>query len=424
VSNSISQIFRLESVSKVSEAVPVTFGVKTTPEEERADLQELEMAYINDPIVNRGINNVVSVIMSGDYELVGSEKSVSATQEFLDQIGTKGGNTEWSRLLELTFKHQCVYGRAFNEIIYNAKKDDVLDLDFIDPKKMDYAKSNFGKLVLNKFSNSVGWVETVPYAEMIEFDKLRTDGPPSEVHMESNKIFFAPDRIAHYKLYEIGDGFYGLGLVEPILKVSKWKRTMMEALTNVYFRAGFPRNVYKVGDQFHEPTNELLQKTAKQLEKSSYKNAFAIPNYVDPLIVESKKSDKLREHLKQFIDEEVAVLGPKAFVTGLGEGTNKATMTRLEFIYKLTLKDIVTRTTNTIERQIFSKIAKLNNLPDVPKIRWGEINLEELDSKSKRIIGYVGSGLIRPDKAIEEFIRKSEGLPEALEADNNGTKEE
>ena len=414
--SSIDQIFKLADSSPKAEGVtPKTLGVKTTPKEERANLEELETAYIHDATINNGINKNVAIIMSAGYTIEGNEESVEFVENFLANVGKTGGNTEWEKLLEIIFKHQCVYGRAFNEIIYNVEGTKIVDLDFINPTKMDYAKDTVGKIVLDVNSNSVGWVETISYSDIMGGGNLSTDPAPKGVDKGSNQIFFKPERIASYKLYEIGDGFYGLGMIEPILKISKWKNTMFEALTNTYYRTAFPRTVFSVGDQFHEPTNELLERTTEALNNSSYKTSFALPNYVSPQILEPRNSDKLKEHVKQFIDEEVTVLGPKSFVTGSGDGTNKNTLSRQEFLYKLTLRDIVKRTVCVIEKQIFAKLAEIYDLPDVPRIVWGEINLEELDSKAERIVKYVNSNIVIPDSDLEAYIRKFEGLPEALE---------
>ncbi len=414
---SIDQIFRLDSTSnRFGGAVPVTRGVKTTPDDERANLGELERAYIEDPTIHNGVNKFVSVIKSGGLpSIVGHETTVSFMDDFLDGLGERGGNTSWKSLLTTIFKHQAVYGSSYNEVIFDKSGVKPLDVDFIDPKKMDYAKDNMRKIVLDKFSNPVGYVETVPFADVKGSTRFLSDPKSKEVSLQHNQIFFKPERIAHFKFSEIGDGFYPIGLIEPILKTSNRKLTMMEALAEVYLRAGFPTRIFKVGDEQHTPSDELMESTAAELEKSSYKSTFAVPYYVDPIIVEAKNAEKLKEHLKYFVEEEVTVLGPKSFVTGLGDQMNKATLNRLEFLYKLTMKDIMDNTAQIIERKIFAPIAKAYNLPDVPKLIWGEINLEELDSKAERLVSYVGVGLLTADRDIEKLIRKSEGLPEDFE---------
>jgi len=411
---SIAEIIGLETIelaqSLTGNSAGQPMGKKSTPQIERIELAKLEEIYLNDPVVFNSINKTVEVIMSAGYTLKGSDESISYVEEFLDNIGTRGGYTEWMSLLETIFTHQCIYGRAFNEIIYNAKQTKIMDLDFVDPKKIDYAKNMSNRIALDKYSNPLGYVLSLPYMEMT--GDLKSDPVPSQVYLNTNQIFLKPERLAHYKLYTLGDGFYGIGLVEPIYKTANRKLKMEEALANVYMRTGFPTRMALVGDKFHEPTLEMLQRATEELEKSTYRSVFATPYYNEVKILEANKPEKLRQHLDHFVEEENTGLGlPSAFATWKGGEVNRATLNRQEFLYKLSLKEIINKTIKTLERDVFSKIAKLNNLKDTPRIKWNEINLEELDSKSKRLVAYTQSGLITPDKQIETIIRQQEGLP-------------
>jgi hypothetical protein len=111
---------------------------------------------------------------------------------------------------------------------------------------------------------------------------------------------------------------------------------------------------------------------------------------------------------------------PKAFATGAGEETNRSTLNRQEAILKMTLKDIVNRTTGTIQKYIINPIAEYEKIKPV-KMVWGEISVEELDGKSKRLASYVTSGLIKPDANIESLIRKMEDLPAVTTSGNSET---
>lgn len=101
--------------------------------------------------------------------------------------------------------------------------------------------------------------------------------------------------------------------------------------------------------------------------------------------------------------------------------TNRSTLGRQEAMTKMALKDVVRRTLFTLQKNIIIPIAEYNNIPPVT-IRWGEISIEELDSKSKRLVSYVGAGLLTPDARIESLIRKDEDLPELLPNESARTK--
>lgn len=408
--SSISQIFRLTDTPKFKDGSVVQLSKPNTPIDKRASRKSLEDAYIKDEIVNNGTNTAVSIMTSAKFGIVGSDKSVSVINEFLDGVGNNGGNDEWFCLLELILRYQLIYGPSYNELIYDTKKEHIMDLQSIDPKTMDYAKDNTGKIVFDRFGKPIGFTQELPLTSSAGFGSVKK--PPSPKGVDTlNKIFFTSDRIVQYKLNEVGTGFYPIGWVEPIVKISEWKRIMYEALANVYYHTAFPIKYWQVGDNAHEPTSDLLRKTSDKLKNANYRSSFAIPHYVKPGILEASNTDKLKEHLRQFIDSEVTMMGPSAFVTGSGEKANKSVLARQEFLYKMKLRDILDRTGKTIEQQIFARIAKLENLKDVPKVTWGKLNLEELDAKSGRIAAYTKQGLITPNKETENFIRDYEGLP-------------
>lgn len=383
-------------------------GVKTTPEMKRVSPEELEAAYMSEPTSFNAINKTTQLLMAAGYHLVGDKKSVNFFYDFFDSIGTRGGEIEWQELLTSIFKHQMIYGEAWNEKI-PAKRDSnrIVDLDLIDPKKMSYAKDGNEKIVLDKYGDPVGYVETLPY----DYTATKTDKPPKGVSIQSNQVFFYPNRVAHYKLYTAGDAFYGIGLIEPSYKAIVRKLNMEEALANAVNRTGFPIRWAKIGDMNHEPTTELMTRTVDQLKDMNYMGVIGYPYWVDSGIIEAKHPEKLQEHLNYYTDQIITGTGmPKALVTGMGEETNRATLGRQEAITKITLKDIVRRTLRVVHKQVIKPVAESNNVNPV-RIVWGEISIEELNERAKRLLSYQKAGLLTPDENIETFIREIEDLP-------------
>lgn len=389
------------------EGVPL--GRKSTPEIVRVEKSKLEQMYISNPVIFNSINKIVQIMMAAGYSITGDDKAVAVIEDFLDSIGETGGEYDWKTLLETILKHCCVYGNAWIEKIYNKSGTEIVDLDFIDPKKMDYARDANQKIVLDKYNRPVGYVQTLPFDVEAE-NKIK---PPEGVSLPSNSIFIPPERIIHFQLYTIGDGFDGIGLIEPIYKTALRKLNMEEALANSWWLTGFPLKKGKVGDINHEPTEEQLVNMAESIKNLDYKSSIVVPYYADVEILEAKRPEKLKEQLNYFIDQEITGLGlPKAFATGLGEETNRATLARQEYLLKLSLKDITGRVSKAITTKLFKPYSEMQKLKTYPVMKWGEIAIEELDSKAKRLIEYATAGIITPDKDLEEYIRKVEDLPQ------------
>jgi len=405
-------------------AKPMISGLKPNPLSvkysdfmpEKVSPTLLEQAYYSCPVVFNTINKIVQIIMSSGYRLEGDQESVEFFTEFLNTIGKRGGENDWEFLLTKIFQFQCIYGVAPVELIYAKEKDEIVDLDVIDPKYFDYARDSSFRIAVDEYGNPLGYVQTLPGAIMIPEDKRIK--VPDRVKVGGNQIFFPPERVVVFKLYTIGSGLQAIGLIEPVYKTILELKAAEEGYTNSAYRVGNPLLFAKIGDEMHEPTEEQIANAIKELENVNSRTAFATAYYNELQILESKHPERLRSFLDYFIEQIITGMGmPKAFATGSGEATNRATLARQEYIAKLTLKDIIRRTVSTIENKIFYRIAELynknhNKKISVPKIVWGEVALEELDSKATRLTQYAKVGLLQSDEKIERWIREAEGLPE------------
>lgn len=305
---------------------------KTTPTIARVPMSELELTYLHNPTIFNGINKIVQTIMSAEHELICPDKKVKTYFEnFLANLGNSGADISWEDLLSQIYKFQCIYGKSFTENIFNKKHNRIVDWDLIDPKKMDYAKDSSQLIALDKYGKPIGYTETLPY----NYDSPAQELPPiitNRITLPPNGLFMYPDQVAQIKLFTIGDGFYPIGLIEPIYTTSLRKLNIEEAMANAIWRHGFPIILAAVGDMNHEPTPQQIKSLLSKVKDINYKQEMAVPYYYDLKILESKKSEKLREHLEYFREQEIAGLGiPKPFATGGGEACySEDTMTFTE----------------------------------------------------------------------------------------------
>ena len=411
----LSETLGIEKTFFLDEAIgqsgePVS--MKSTPTVERVNKQDLEFMYRDNPVIFNSINKTVQLIMAADYKIVAKKPKVqSFFDRFIDNIGYSGGERYWEDLVETMFKSQTIFGDCWNELIYDKDGKKIVDLDSIDPKKMDYAKNSMQKIVLNKDMNPVGYTQTLPPMSMTNIEQKFK--PPENVMLKSNQIYIPPNRISHFKLYTVGDGFYGIGLIEPVYKISQSKIEMERALANAIWRVGFPNIVAYVGDKDHDPRPEQVKNVWDKIKDTNYKHGFAFPHYNKIEFLQAKHPEKLQEYLSYWIDQEVTGTGlPRAIATGSGQTTSRQILAKQIFVSKLTLKDIVKRTVRGIERKIFKPISEQQKFKEVPKIEWGEIALEEVDSKVLRIVSLSKEGLLSYDSNLENYLRKMENLPE------------
>jgi hypothetical protein len=405
-SNSQPKILSIGSNS----GIPTT--QKTTPTIQRVPASELELTYLHNPLIFNGINKIVQTVMSAEHELVCKDPKVKKYfLDLFDGLGNSGSDITWEELLSSIYKYQCIYGKAWIENVYNKKGNAIVDWDLIDPKKMDYLKTANQQIALDVYGNALGYVEALPYG----ISPKKNQQLPKELEAKGcslplNGIFLEPKRVAQLKLFSIGDGFYPIGLIEPIYKTSLRKLNIEEALANAIWRHGFPTFLAKIGDANHEPTPQQVQNTLDKLRDSSFKQELAVPYFTDLSILESKKSERLREHLEYFQDQEVAGLGiPKPFCTGGGEATNRATLGNQQGMFQLTLRDITEKTIDSIRKYMFKPICDLEGFKEIPSLRWDVIGTDEINDKSRRLINYLKAGVLTTEQ-VSDFIKRVEKL--------------
>jgi hypothetical protein len=383
---------------------------KTTPTTTRVPMVELELTYLHNPTIFNGINKITQTIMSANHEITATDPKVKEYfVKFTDELGNSGSDITWEELLSQIYKFQCIYGKAWIENIWNKKNTNIVDWDLIDPKKMDYAKNTQQKLALDKFGKPLGYVETLPY-DVPANPQVLPEAIRKLITLPPNAIFLEPKRIALIKLFAVGDGFYPIGLVEPIYKTSLRKLNIEEALANAIWRHGFPIMLASVGDSNHEPTPQQVKSILDKLKDVNFKQELSMPYYYDLKILEAKKAEKLREHLEYFKEQEIAGLGiPKPFATGGGEATNRATLGNQGDMFQLTLRDIINKTVFSIRKYMFKPICDIEGFKEIPNINWDLIGPDELDKKSKRMIEYVKAGIFTPEE-VKPGIEEAEQM--------------
>lgn len=382
----------------------------------RKEKSDLYQMYVSNPIVFNTVNKYVQILMSPGFKFVAEDKeSEDFFTNFYEGIGETGSETDQYDLMSDTLKHQFVGGEGWQENIYNKTGTRIVDLDIINPLSMDYARDSAGRVAMDlKTNNPIGFIQSAPTD--IDVEHLRKFAAPDGVSLNHNQVYLPPSRVTHFKLYKVGDGFSGLGIVEPIFNSSIRKLNSEKGFAESAAKLGSPIITAEIGDSLHEPTPQQIKNTLDEISKVNQKSAFAHPYTTKLKLLEPRKPEKLREYLDYFEAVETTGMGmPAAFASGIGEATNRSTLARQEYILKISLKEIIRRTTRTIEQKQLKVMAKQYKLKEVPKIVWGEIAIEELDSKAKRLTNYINAGILTRTPGLENLIRQMENIPKLEE---------
>lgn len=393
-------------------------GIKATDKSARVDRKELTATYLADPICFNGINKITQAVMSAGFEIANRDGDSNAGyfEVFVSKVGKRGGETDWNSIVEGMLRDAEIYGQCFIELIHDEDGKQILDIDLLDTTRMDYLRDGNENVALDKFGNPIGYTLTMPDEYLT--DPVESKFQPEEPYeLKNNQIYFPPERIAHIKLFTYEDRLFPIGLLEPIYRITRYKMNLETAITNALELYSIPHMHAKIGDITHDSSPDQIKKVLGEVKKNLKKGIYATPYYYDLSLIEAQHLEHLTEELSYYINQQITGLGiPKSFVTGGGEETNRSTLVIQEHLHQLSLKNIIGKVNYGIETQIFKPIAEKNLLSEsYPKIVWGELAVEDINSKAERLSNYARYGLVSPEIKLENMIRVEEGLPQITE---------
>jgi len=386
----------------------------------RVPRKELELAYACDPIIYNSINKIVQIIMSGDYKITAKDKKVQRYfNEFVSRLGVTGTGLSWEDLLNLIYKNALMYGASFVENIFNKKANRVVEWDIIDSKKIDYAKDLNNNIVIDANNNAVGYFQLLNYASTsatgtIKVQKNSKFVLPPTVQRPDNypdSIYLPKEKVSQIKFSVVGDGFYPIGLIEPIYKTTIRKMNIEQSYTSSVFRYANPILQAKLGDLNHQPTPAQINSILEKLKNLNSKNEIAVPYYYELSYLQPDAMEKVQENLNYFISQQVAGLGvTRSIATGGSENANAASLGNQSTIFSLTLKQIIKSICSSIEKEMFATVCKYEGFKEIPTLEWDIDTGDEMNDMATRIMKYAQAGMLTYNKETENIIRESEGL--------------
>jgi len=378
-------------------------GVKTQEELQRIDPSELEAVYRMDDVVFNVVNLRAELCVANGYKIESKSNEVQAEAEvFVKASGD-------SEMFENQFRHNFLFGRAYLELVPDTRGK-IIGLLNRDPKNMDYIKDDNFRIAFDNQQKPKGYMLRIINTGVIPTsaqDRLTTIGSVSG-------IAFKPEQICHFKYKVVGDELHGLGLVEPIYKVTLNKLNAQEGLGQSIFRLGYPLLFLEVGDDMHEAGMNDVNKATERMKDAHYQSVIGHPKWQRPYIIESKQAIKsVNDILLRWITSQITGLGvPLSTGTGIGQETNRATLGHQIKILMSRVRDDQEKFAQTFNTQVFARWAKSHGYENVPKLVFNEPDLEETDLALKRISDLVKNEIIALDDKDLEKIRKKVGLGE------------
>jgi len=289
----------------------------------RVPRAELERLYIQDAQAFKIINTYKQLLLQAGYRIVSDNKTNQKQYDtFFENLGRIGLHYKLEPLIE-RIVHDCVlYGHAYVERVYDERGRYLLDLKPIDAKLMDYVRDMKYVIMTDLGQNPLGYTMYTGY-----YTDAISDMYPQGSRVIPGYIFLRPERIAHFILNPFGNGFEGIGLVEPAYNQITRKMNIEKTASNAIFNAADSLIYAIVGDANRSPSVQLMNSTLTTLKNwtTNRRAVYPYPTTVGTLPVE--QSAQVQELLKYLRTDQAAAGGMSlSMAIGTGESNNKSTM--------------------------------------------------------------------------------------------------
>ena len=377
-------------------------GVKSGEEIERVRPDRLELVYRREPMVSAAINLYEEMIVASDINVRCEDPKIKKEAEDL----LKRLRFHY-QVLPGIVKHLCVFGNAWNEVVWNKTETDIVRLDTMDPKYMDFGRTERDN---NIRFNEMG--EPEYYVQYLRDNQTYAGPDSNKVAQGSNQgIKFETREVMLTRYQTVGDCYSGIGVIEPVFNTILNKVDIQTGLAQSTLRLGFPIIGMRVGNKEMLVSPQMIEEACRICEDLGESTSFAIPWYYEPILLEPKRSERVQANLEIFIDQMIAGLGiPKSLITGAGEQENKQTLRELKTIMRLRMKSMQRKIAWAVEEQVFKLQGERSGWKEIPSIEFGDPAIEAIAEKAERICEYAKAGVLTPTPELEKVVKESEGL--------------
>lgn len=328
------------------------------------NLDKFEDVYKNNAIVNAAINNLVDMTVGvGYYTEAEDEKAKQAVDEYAEKANLDG-------FLRVVCRNMLVFGYAPVERWWN----DTLQLKPLPPQTVYVQLDRKGEIQAYKQKTwSGGWIDFSP-DEIIWFSHMAWPGNP-----------------------------YGIGLIQPIYTLVKYKGEILVDICKIVHRYASPLNIW-ISRGNVKPVREAVE--ARQPDEDLFIGNIS-PEDIQIKTLEMDPRGKYTDYL-EVINQEIYEALQAPLLAYLKNSTEASSKVQLEAIQRH-VEGIQRYIKRVVEREIFKPIIEKSGLTEVPRLRWGvpSTGVEKLTIKDVAALvqAYVIDG-----KQARDLLRKM-GLP-------------
>jgi len=372
---------------------------------------QLETLFHSDGLTFREVYDYVDFIVGPGFYFEGDPKLVRICDEWSDLVRLK-------RILEECVKDILVggAGNAWVELGYNERGSDILALRILNPKTMDYIRDDASKNVLiDDDGEPLGYRRIKDQINEMEWRKDR-------ITRDGGVIWRAPpgqdgrDRIAHFKLFGIGESYLGQSPLETAYKQAIIRLNLEDNVGEGGYRSG-GIVAYVGNEKFPKPSPNIIDKIVEDLRNVTTQSVFGFPHFVKLDRLPSPDLSGRDELILYFASIQSIAMGipiTRHLHTTSGRLAAKVSAD-MNLDFEQRIASLQDRLAEQVREKLLFRMLKARRLVskynEVPKMIFRS-KAPHLLEKLVNMLSRLGRrDLVRRDPELEKRVREELGLP-------------
>lgn len=369
----------------------------------RVPRKDLDQCFLNDPMVFGSINRKVQKIMRAGYSIESKKKKDKDDwMEFFDNMSKVGQEYDLYDIHERNLYDLQKYGSAYVERVFDENYKKIIDLKPLDARAIDYARDQNENIVFNpRTQRPLGYVIKL---DMSQKDRIVGDELPEGISIkkESDEAFFYYFRVAQFTLFELGNGWETLGVIEPSYISKTRKDKIVEAITNELYIAGSNPIYAILGSDSVKPSKQQKRKTLEAIQNMRHSSALVFEHPTEIHTLDVKHSDQYNDIISYLNSDISSSIGYPAGLINSSNDTPRSALKQMKEDLDISEQAIVEKYVKQFNKYIMKPIMQKNNFGEAELV-WGDLSHEEIDSKVKNLLDCVDKGIFTPKQVFDNL---------------------
>ena len=357
------------------------------------NFDEAERIYRNNGVVRAAIDMLTEMVMSGGFYIeCEDEKALEALNSFAADVNL---DMKVREVISFLF----IYGNAFMEKVFDGKK--IVNVKVWAPQGFKVIRDPYGDVTSYEYWKNGRKIATL-----------------------------SPEEVIHFRLNRVGNGVFGVGLIESNYQLLKIQEEMVECLPKLLRRYSDPRKVWLLPARMSDTD---LQQFIDSLENVKPGEDIFLKGEADIKILEPSREVRFNPYFDWINNQILEGLGAP-LLSLLKNSTEASARTQLEAVERK-VESIQRYVKRKIEKELLTPLLETLGFKNVEaRVRWGiprtvldEISVDELANLARVFyeVGidtdYIKGLLVRKgfppfeERKTEEMIK--EGTIPDLETD-------